>query len=177
MALKSEVASFRLERRNLDELRNEVKAKSISLNSYVNQIFTDHVDWHSNASKAGMVCFPKSFLVNLMSKLSEKEVIVIAENMAENEMKEILLMLRKKPEPIRFIDLIKCWMKASDFPFRHENNDDLHEFIIQHDMGKNCSVYLGWLFKFVFGKFGINEFNFDITPNMLTFNVNIGKII
>ncbi len=177
MALKSEVASFRLERKNLDELRNDVKAKSISLNSYVNQIFTDHVNWHSNASKAGMVCFPKSFLVNLMSKLSEKEIIVIAENMAENEMKEILLMLRKKPEPIRFIDLIKCWMKASNFPFRHENNDDLHEFIIQHDMGKNCSVYLGWLFKFVFGKFGINEFNFDTTPNMLTFNVNIGKVI
>ena len=177
MALKSEVASFRLEKRNLDELRNEVKTKSISLNSFVNQIFTDYVDWHSNASKAGMVCFPKQFLINLMSKLSEKEVIVIAENMAENEMKEILLMLRKKPEPIRFIDLIKCWMKASDFPFRHENNDDFHEFIIQHDMGKNCSVYLGWLFKFVFGKFGINEFNFDMTPNMLTFNVNIGKTL
>jgi len=177
MALKSEVASFRLEKRNLDELRNEVKTKSISLNSFVNQIFTDYVDWHSNASKAGMVCFPKSFLINLMSKLSEKEVIVIAENMAENEMKEILLMLRKKPEPIRFIDLIKCWMKASDFPFRHENNGDLHEFIIQHDMGKNCSVYLGWLFKFVFGKFGINEFNFDMTPNMLTFNVNIEKTL
>ena len=176
MAMKSEVASFRLERRNLDELRNEVKAKSISLNSFVNQIFTDYVDWHSNASKAGMVCFPKSFLINLMSKLSEKEVIVIAENMAENEMKEILLMLRKKSEPIRFIDLIKCWMKASDFPFRHEDNNDLHEFIIQHDMGKNCSIYLGWLFKFVFGKFGICEFNFDVTPNVLTFSVNIGKI-
>jgi len=175
MAMKSEVASFRLERRNLIELRNEVKAKSISLNSFVNQIFTDYVDWHSNASKAGMVCFPKSFLINLMSKLSEKEVIVIAENMAENEMKEILLMLRKKSEPIRFIDLIKCWMKASDFPFRHENNDGLHEFIIQHDMGKNCSIYLGWLFKFVFGKFRISEFNFDVTPNTLTFNVNIGK--
>lgn len=177
MAMKSEVASFRLERKNLDELRNEVRAKSISLNSFVNQIFTDYVDWHSNASKAGMVCFPKSFLVNLMSKLSEKEVIIIAENMAENEMKDILLMLRKKQEPIRFIDLIKCWMKASDFAYRHENNNDVHEFIIQHDMGKNCSVYLGWLFKFVFAKFGIKEYDFDITPNTLTFNVNIGKPI
>ena len=176
MTMKSEVASFRLERKNLDELRNEVKTKSISLNSFVNQIFTDYVNWHSNASRAGMVCFPKSFLVNLMGKLSEKEVIVIAENMAENEMKEILLMLRKKTDPGRFVDLIKCWMKASDFPYRHENDDDSHEFIIQHDMGKNCSVYLGWLFKFVFAKFGIKEYDFDITPNTLTFNVNIGKI-
>ena len=171
--MRSEVASFRLDSRCLSELKSEVKTKAVSLNSYVNQIFTDHVDWHANASKAGMVCFPKTLLVKIMDKLPEEEIILIAENMAHNEMKEIILMMRKRPDPSAFLDLIESWMKASDFHFRHSVDDSTHEFIIQHEMSKNWSLFMGWLFRFVFDMLGAKESKFDKTEKTLVFQVDV----
>lgn len=172
--MKSEVASFRLDKRCLNEIKNEVKTRAISLNSYVNQIFSEHVDWYSNAAKAGMVCFPKTLLVQIMEKLSEEEIVLIAESMATNEMRDIILMLRKRPAPSSFLNLIESWMKASDFPYRHEMENSEHEFIIHHDMGKKWSQFLGWLFRFVFDKLGVRDASFEITDNTLVFRVDIG---
>ncbi len=175
--MKSEVASFRLDRRCLNEIRNEVKTKAVSLNSYVNQIFSEHVDWYANASKVGMVSFPKTLLVKIMDKLSDDEIIMIADNMASYEMRDIIIMLRKRPKPSSFLTLIESWMKASAFHYRHDNEDTLHEFLIRHDMGRKWSLFLGWLFRFAFDKLGVSKSSFEITESTLVFRVDIGSDI
>ena len=110
--MRSEVTSFRLDSRYLGEIKSEVKTKAVSLNAFVNQIFSEHVDWHANASKAGMVCFPKTLLVKIMDNLPEEEIILIAENMAHNEMKEIILMMRKRPDPTHQLEKPKFFQSC-----------------------------------------------------------------
>jgi len=78
MSEKTETASFRLEKNVLEKLRKEAKAKDISLNSLVSQIFSLHIGWYADAPKAGFVSVPKVLLTKTMEKLSQDEIRGIA---------------------------------------------------------------------------------------------------
>jgi predicted HicB family RNase H-like nuclease len=50
---QSESITFRLDSTILNKLHYEVEQKDISVNTLVSHIIRRHIDWHSNAAKAG----------------------------------------------------------------------------------------------------------------------------
>jgi hypothetical protein len=44
--------------------------------------------------------------------------------------------------------------------------------VIQHDMGKNWSLYIAELYRFLFGEFGLKNVEFDLNDNSLYFIVD-----
>jgi hypothetical protein len=157
----------------LEQLRNEANQKRVSLNTLASQIFKTHTEFSGAAAKAGMVSFPKNLLIQLMNRLSEEEVKHLSEEIAKNDMKDMLLMIKRQYSAEAFIDLIESWIRACGFPFTHDQSDNTHYFIIQHDMGKRWSVYFAELFKFVFYDLGTKWGDFHTTDNMITFNIDV----
>jgi hypothetical protein len=43
--------------------------------------------------------------------------------------------------------------------------------VIQHDIGKNWSLYLAQLYRFLFEEFGLKRVEFDLSHNTLYFAV------
>src|SRR5918994_1393133 len=70
------------------------------------------------------------------------------------------------------LDVIETWIKISGYPYRHEVNYTRHSYVIQHDMGKNWSLYLAELFRYLFEEFGLKRVEFDLTHNSLDFIVD-----
>lgn len=170
----SESITLRISKHVLDRIRKEADNKEISLNTLANQIFTHHVDWNNDAPKAGMVSFPKPLLERIIEKHSEREVSEIAEYIAKNHVKNIILMLRKENSIEAFLDVIESWVRASGFPFMHEHDKDssTHSFVIQHDLNKKWSLYLAELFKFMFAELGTKDRgSFEVTDSMLMFKI------
>jgi hypothetical protein len=157
----------------LDGLRKEAEQKRVSLNTLAGQIFKTHSEFTGSAAKAGMVSFPKNLLIRLMGKLSDDEVRQLSLEIAKNEMKDMLLMMKQSYSTESFVDLIESWIRVSGFPFTHNQSDNTHSFIIQHDMGKRWSIYFAELFKFVFDDLGAKWADFQITNNTVTFNVDV----
>ena len=157
----------------LEQLRNEANQKRVSLNTLASQIFKTHTEFSGAAAKAGMISFPKNLLIQLMNRLSEEEVKQLSQEIAKNDMKDMLLMIKRQYSAEAFIDLIESWIRVCGFPFTHDRSDSTHYFIIQHDMGKRWSIYLAELFKFVFYDLGTKWGDFQTTDNMITFNVDI----
>ena len=52
---QSESITFRLDSIILNKLHREADQKEISVNTLVGHIIRRHVDWHSNAAKAGFI--------------------------------------------------------------------------------------------------------------------------
>ena len=52
---QSESITFRLDSTILNKLHHEANQKDISVNTLVSHIIRRHIDWHSNAAKAGFV--------------------------------------------------------------------------------------------------------------------------
>jgi hypothetical protein len=170
----SESITLRVNKQVLDRIRKEADNKEISLNTLANQIFTHHVDWNNDAPKAGMVSFPKPLLTKIIDKYSEREVSELAEYMAKNHVKNIILMMRKENSAEAFLDVIESWVRASGFPFMHEREKDsgAHSFVIQHDLNKKWSLYLAELFKFMFAELGTQDRgSFEVTDSMLMFKI------
>ncbi len=157
----------------LEQLRKEANQKRVSLNTLASQIFKTHTEFSGAAPKAGMISFPKNLLIRLMDRLSEEEVKQLSQEIAKNEMKDMLLMIKRQYSMEAFIDLIESWIRVCGFPFTHDQSDNTHNFIIQHDMGKRWSIYLAELFKFVFNDLGTKWADFQTTDNTITFNVDV----
>ena len=157
----------------LEQLRKESNQKRVSLNTLASQIFKTHTEFSGAAYKAGMISFPKNLIIRLMNRLSEEEVKLLSQEIAKNEMKDMLLMIKHQYSTEAFIDLIESWIRVCGFPFTHDQSDNTHYFIIQHDMGKRWSIYLAELFKFVFNDLGAKWADFHTTDNMITFNVDV----
>lgn len=170
---KSGSVTLRFDADMLEELRKESDHKRVSLNTLATQIFRTHAEYGSLAAKAGMVSFHKTLLVRLMDRLSDDEILKLSEYIAKNEMKDTVLLMKKKYDPQAFVDFIESWARVSGFEYRHDANDNTHSFMIQHDMGKRWSAYVGNLFKHGFSNVGAKWADFQMTDNTVSFNVEI----
>ena len=169
---QSESITFRLDSTILNKLHREAQQKDISVNTLVSHIIRGHIDWHSNAAKAGFVTVRRGLVSNLINRLSEKDISSIAEYIAKNETKDFVLLLRNEYNIESALDVIETWIKISGYPYRHEVNYTRHSYVIQHDMGKNWSLYLTELFRNLFEEFGLKRVEFDLTHNSLDFIVD-----
>ena len=174
---KTETASFRLEKSQLDELRRDSESKFISLNTLVSQIFSDHINWHANSQKTGLIPFPKKLLIRLMNKLTDEEVVQLGYFIANNETKDIVMMLQNEHNPITFLNVFGTWMKITGFPHTQEINGTRYRCQLQHEMGKKWSLYFDTVMKKIFENLGINNLESEITANSYMLKVDLEKKI
>jgi hypothetical protein len=172
---QSESITFRLDTIILNKLHREAEQEEISINTLVSQILREHTDWHSHAAKAGFISERKALLVNLIDRLSEQEITSVAEDIAKRDIKDFVLLLRNKYNIESSLDVIETWIRISGHPYRHEASYGRHSYVIQHDMGRNWSLYMAELYRFLFEEFDLKKVDFDINDNTLHFEVDTGR--
>ena len=173
---QSESITLRLDSIVLNKLHHEARQNDISVNTLVSHIIRRHIDWHSNAAKAGFVTVRRGLLIDLINRLSDKEITLIAEYIAKKETKDFVLLLRNEYNIESALDVIETWIKISGHPYRHEIIYTRHSYVIQHDMGMNWSLYMAQQYRFLFEEFELKKVDFDITDNTLDFVVDTEKI-
>jgi hypothetical protein len=173
---QSESITLRLDSIILNKLHHEARQNDISVNTLVSHIIRRHIDWHSNAAKAGFVTVRRGLLIDLINRLSDKEITLIAEYIAKKETKDFVLLLRNEYNIESALDVIETWIKISGHPYRHEVNYTRHSYVIQHDMGMNWSLYMAEQYRFLFEEFELKKVDFDINDNTLDFVVDTEKM-
>ena len=161
----TEGATFRIPSSSINQLREESKKKQVSLNTLVNQILKDHLDWHRYAAQARMFHIPRSTLSRLVDNLTEEELSKFAVTTAKKELLDIVLLLRGESTLPSFLNNLENWLRISSIPYKHETNDDLHNFIIQHDMGRNFSFLIKELYRYILEEMFDRKTDFTITDN------------
>ena len=143
----------------------------------VNKLIKDHLNWHSNAAKAGFIPVRRLFISKVIKYLPEQEIISLAEYMTKTTNKDAILLMKNEYTIKSALDLLESWIKISDYPYRHEetnNHQKKHSYVIQHDMGMKVSIYLASLFQFFLDELGLNKMiEFDKTENTLAFTIDI----
>lgn len=172
----SESVTLRLDKDILDKLKKEAKEKQVSLNVLVGQIALQHLDWHAYASKAGFIAITRGTVRKMLEKITEKDIVEIAEYVAKKESKEFIIMLKNDYSVTSALQVLDTWLKIVGYSYRHEVRGSEHSYIIQHEMGKKWSLYLRELFRLISEDFGLPRVDFDVNENMLSFKVDIGAI-
>lgn len=163
---KTEVTSFRLESNALTEMRKIAENEKVSLNTLVSQIFDQYTNWSHSATKAGFVPLPKTVLIKILDNLDDDEIIDVANYVANEQIKSLLLVVRKAYTTEDFVKGLEYWTKASNFHFSHvEKLNNTHQYIMQHDMGKKWSFYYKHVFEKIFVQLGAKKPDIDTTDS------------
>jgi hypothetical protein len=124
--IKTEGITFRFRVDVINELRKEADEKQLSCNTLISQIIKNHQEWNANASKAGMVSYPRSLLIKLMEGHSDEQITEIALYMAKKQIGDIILLLRNNYNTEAFLDVVRSWAKASGFPLTYNRAQRAH---------------------------------------------------
>ena len=108
----------------LKSLRHEADQKDISTNTLVNQIIKEHINWYSNAAKAGFIAVRRPFVSMVLSNLSEQEIISLAEYVAKAANKDAILLIEREYTIKSAFDFLESWIKISGYSYRHEETDN-----------------------------------------------------
>jgi hypothetical protein len=163
--------SFRIDPEILNKLNLESEKAEVSLNSLVNQILKQHVEWHSKAADAGVGTIFKPMLRHLMSQLDDDNIKVLAKKIAKQEGKDFMMLLSHEYNVHTALKLIEIWLKVIKYPYSYEVSGDEHKFFIHHDLGKKYSIYLSSLYENVLNEFNVHS-TFKIDQNSISFVVD-----
>jgi hypothetical protein len=170
----SEGLSLRIDSDILNAIRKEALQKDISVNTLLNQITKQYVQWYSHAAAAGFVTIRKQSLIKLINRLEEAEISNIAKEISK-ESKDFVLFLRSEYNLESVLDVIQTWIRICAYKYRSEINSNTQLHIIQHDMGKKWSFYLAEVFRYIFEALEVRKVDFDTTENTLSFLLHIGR--
>ena len=166
--------SFRIDSDILRKLNAEAQKSEKSLNSILNQICRQHVEWHSTAIDAGMSTIFRPMLRQLLDAVDEVTIKNLAKKIAKEEGQNFIMLLSNEYDVDSALKLIETWLKVIKYPYSCEKNGSEHRFHISHDMGKKYSIYLSSLYENVLNEFDITS-EFKISDCSITFMVDTKK--
>ena len=144
---KNEMMIITIPTDKIDQLQHECENKHISLNTKINQIIKDYLDWYSKTSPARMCYVPKSLITQAINQLTEQQLSKYAQHMVD-DLREMSILLRGEFNISSFLDMLCIWLKIARTPNRFER-DDGHNYkiVIRHDIGYKYSYLIKEMFR------------------------------
>jgi hypothetical protein len=169
---KTETITFRLKSFVIKDLKNDSKMENITLNSLVQKILLNHLQWERYERKAGLLPMTKPFLKEMLKRLDEKDIVGIAHTVEKEHFRGMMTFIRDVQSIENFIDILRSWLTVSWMQHTIEvKADGTFSFRIQHDLGIKWSLYIqgiiSELFKDIYKK------NIKIVTNETTLSIDI----
>ena len=124
-------------------LKNDAEFERISVNSLAKRIFSNHISWEKYERKVGLLPMTKVFLEKVVAKMTEEEVVSLAEKNEKDYFKGILIFMKQDHSKREFVKIVRSWLSVSWMQHMLELKDDgNYHFMIRHELGKNWSLYI-----------------------------------
>lgn len=162
---KSESITFRLVSQVLDKLRKKANHDKVTVNTLVNQLVADYFDWGMTAVDAGWMVTPKTTVSKALEMLSQDEIRSLADA-AYQETKDMFIFMKGKDDEQSFLSLLRIIAEKSGCRLRELEKDGKPTFIIQHDLGRNYSLFSKSLYETIMHKYGV-QVEFETTDHTL----------
>jgi hypothetical protein len=169
---KTATVTFRLDEDVLSTLRRESEGRHISLNSMVNQILQDFVDWYMYEPKVGMISFFKPVVAEIFKKLTEEQVKEVAATAGKEATTDATLFMKRKVDLDSFLSWLESRMKNSSVEISHNSEGSIHTYVLKHDAGKNFSLFQKTLLQAIFEEVLGKRINFQVSDKMLSFRLS-----
>lgn len=146
-------------------LRRESVAKGVSLNTSINQIISEHLNWHRMAAPAMLYYLPKPFLISIIEELNDEELGALARETAKSDLVDISLFLRGGFTVASLSNITETCLRISQMSHRILIDGDKCTIIIEHDMGHNYSYLIKEISRYILEVVFEAQTSCDITDN------------
>ena len=105
--------TFRIDQDSVKRLRAEAQKQGISLNSFVNQILKNFLEWHIFEPKVRFVPILKPVVKEVFAKISKEQIKEIAETTGKDEFQNAVYFMNGKINLDAFLSWFENRMKNS----------------------------------------------------------------
>lgn len=165
----NESVTFRIDSRKLETLRADAEENQVSLNTLVNQVLTNYIEWDMVAAKAGYAVFQKDALKEIFNATNEETLKRIA-SQSVNSSKDMLLLMMGDYSLGVYLSLVKNRARKSGFILREYRDEKARKIVIQHDMGRHWSMFFKEQTEEIIHAMGYKA-KVDYTDNTLVINI------
>ena len=152
--------------RNIHQLQKESDTKQVSLNTRINQIIKDHLDWHTDASDAKMYYLPRPLITKVFTQLSKEQLSAMTES-SVRYFHDTCLLLRGEFSFSSFLDVLKIWLRVTYTPNRFEEDEYELKIIIKHDLGYKYSYFMKEVYRYIIQGMFKKSFHCKVTENII----------
>ena len=138
--------SFRIEPGILEKLGKAAKEDHTTLNSFVNQVLSDHAYWDRSAKTAGWILMKQEIVRSMLDSLSQNEIRKIALGSAKEVMKDTLLAMTGKYDLETWLAVTRYRSTRSGFHYQQTSRDNKVSIIIKHGLGLKWSMFHKWYY-------------------------------
>lgn len=161
--------TFRIDESILNVLKEESERKDISLNTLVNHVLKQYVDWDMYAAKAGMIPIAKPVVSALFDKMTPPEIIELASKVGQSAIHDIALFMKSRMDLQSFLSWFEMRMKNSSIELSHKAENSIQTYVIKHDLGYNWSLYHRTLLQLMFNQIFERQVDISIYDTTLMF--------
>jgi len=167
----SVVITFRINKDLKIALDKECAIKKVSLNHILNKTIEKHVKWDRFAEEIGLIFVSKSIFRNILSKMDEKDIKLLATTICRGTLKDATIYMKGTLNYQNFLEMLDAWISNSHIPFRHLNENGIDKYIIQHELGIKYSIYLSTAVNTLLSEIEYVLKNIDLADQTLNFEV------
>lgn len=153
---KTRTITFRLPESLIEDLKQDSDFEKVNLNALVFKILFNHVLWERYERKVGLLPMTKPFVKYAINRLSDKEIIHLAQQIEKDTSKNIFNAMKFECGVDDFIEILRTWLNVAWMQHYIRKEKNGYNFRIQHDLGKKWSLYIKTsvrgLFEDVVGK-------------------------
>lgn len=163
---KTKTVSFRLSSSLIEELKQEAGMEKMNFNALISKILANHVLWEKYERKLGLLPMTKPFVKDAIQRLTEKEIIYLAEVIEKDTFADILNFMKGEYTVNDFIEILRTWLNVAWMQHHIVTKKNTTIFKIQHDLGEKWSLYVKTLATELF--YDILEKRLEVTSTKTT---------
>ncbi|MGO9646296.1 MAG: toxin-antitoxin system HicB family antitoxin [Candidatus Bathyarchaeia archaeon] len=153
-------------------LTHEAEAKKITVNTFVNQILTNHVDWGRHSSKYGSVEIPVETYAGLINLLDDETIARFGREAAQRRWKSLISLWEEGTSPESVLKFVIFWIENTRQATITLTDDGKYRRVTAfHLLGRKGSILfknaIETMFDFVHKKVVV-----DIQDNQYSFKID-----
>jgi hypothetical protein len=166
---KTETITFRLPISIIKGLKRDAQFEGVSANTLAIRVFSNHLLWEKYERKVGLLPMTKSFLENVIEKMTDQEIMNLAEKIEKETFKSILVFMKRERSKEEFVRILRTWLSVSWMQHSLELRDDgNYYFTIRHELGKNWSLYIKTLVSELYHDSFSDKIQIDTTSSTIS---------
>jgi len=164
---KTKTVSVRLPSSLIEELKHDAEIEKINFNSLISKILENHILWEKYERRVGLLPMTKPFVKDAIQRLTEKEIIHLAEVVEKDTFADILNFMKGEYSVNDFIEILRTWLNVAWMQHNIEIKNNTIIFKIQHDLGEKWSVYVKTLATELFHDIMKKKLEVDMTKTTI----------
>ena len=140
MTESTETITIQVPKSLKDKLEELSDKNQLNMNLLVNQILTKNIQWDDHVTKMGWLQFDPGTVREIFKYLEEDEFSKITNSVKKDIVNGIKFIYGDSSFE-HTLEFINSWLTITNIPFRYTIDSESHKFFVNHDLGKNWSLF------------------------------------